>query len=80
MWLLRVCARNVTFASTHRKTHTHTHSKKNQNPTAGLFSPEEHFRVLRQKDPERPKAEVLGVFPLPTCYFGNHLKFSLCLE
>lgn len=61
--------------------HIRKHTPRKEKKSKGrFFSPEEHFRVLRQKDPERPKAEVLGVFQLPTCYFGNQLKFSLCLE
>lgn len=56
------CAKNVTFASSHQKK---THRKK---PKGRFLSPEEHFRVLRQKHPERrlvffsclPAASAIG--------------------
>lgn len=56
------CAKNVTFASSHQKK---THTKKHK---GRFLSPEEHFRVLRQKHPERrlvffsclPAASAIG--------------------
>lgn len=56
------CAKNVTFASSHQKK---THAKKHK---GRFLSPEEHFRVLRQKHPERrlvffsclPAASAIG--------------------